>query len=184
MAAVPSGLVVGCPEDPSPQPSPPGEGLRRVCCAGRVGGLRRGCLGRQPPSPQPSPSRARVKEATQSGSSSGPRARVLGLAATLIPAVSLKGVLCVIRAWLPGRPSPRPSPRGDLCVTRAWLPGRPSPRPSPRGRGRKSGPACKVEAGFCKGLSRATEKERRWSGGEHSGCWRVGWDALPGRPLS
>ena len=51
----------------------------------------RGCWGWQPPSPQPSPSRARVKEATQSGSNSGPRAWVLGLAATLIPAFSLKG---------------------------------------------------------------------------------------------
>ena len=28
--------------------------------------------------------------------------------------------------------------KGDLCVTREWLPGRPSPQPSPRGRGSKN----------------------------------------------
>ena len=55
------------------------------------------------------------------------RVRVLmgGARETALLEAPLRGDLCVTRAWLPGRPSPRPSPRGDLCVTRSWLRGRP-----------------------------------------------------------
>ena len=39
---------------------------------------------------------------------------------------------------------------GDLCITRGWLPGRPSPQPSPTGRGSKSGRALADERRYAK----------------------------------
>ena len=41
-------------------------------------------------------------------------------------------------------------PNGDPCATPAWLPGRPSPQPSPTGRGSKSGRGSRDDGGLTK----------------------------------
>ena len=53
-------------------------------------------------------------------------------------------------AWHRAEPGTAFIPNGDPCVTPAWLPGRPSPQPSPTGRGSKSGRGSRDDGGLAK----------------------------------
>ena len=80
-----------------------------------------------------------------------------GLVGLAVAGRRLVSGFCVAQDWVPGRPSPQPSPTGrgsksrpaveagrrlvsGFCVAQDWVPGRPSPQPSPTGRGSKSRP--------------------------------------------
>ena len=53
-------------------------------------------------------------------------------------------------AWHRAEPGTAYIPNGDPCVTPAWLPGRPSPQPSPSGRGSKSGRGSRDDGGLAR----------------------------------
>ena len=90
-----------------------------------------------------------------------------GLVGLAVAGRRLVSGFCVAQDWVPGRPSPQPSPTGrgsksrpaveagrrlvsGFCVAQDWVRGRPSPQPSPTGRGSKSGRALADERRYAK----------------------------------